>query len=114
MAQFPANTSKSSADSSQSMSAWHPVRLAHHDLEEKPVITEALGELRRRAVALAQAQQFTVEAELANRQILKFAPNDSSAIRRLARCLIVQRRIDEATEWLHRALAINPNDNIAK
>src|SRR5262249_4060693 len=69
--------------------------------------------LESRAVGLMKAGDFGEEAVRVNQAIVELAPNNDRAWTRLGRCLLEQRRFDEAIEALRTALSLNGANTVA-
>ena len=73
------------------------------DVEARLEIAWCLSELGRYGEALAQA-----------RRAVQIDPRNSSAIANVGAVLLKMRRLDEARSWIHRSLAIAPDDPITQ
>ncbi|HKB10108.1 MAG TPA: tetratricopeptide repeat protein [Vicinamibacterales bacterium] len=69
--------------------------------------------LESRAVGLMKAGDFGEEAVRVNQAIVELAPKNDRAWTRLGRCLLEQRRFDEAIEALRTALSLNGANTVA-
>jgi tetratricopeptide (TPR) repeat protein len=69
--------------------------------------------LETRAVGLMKEGDFGDEAVRVNQAIVELAPRNDRAWTRLGRCLMEQRRLDEAIEALRTALSLNHTNTVA-
>ena len=73
-----------------------------------------LSKLVSRAKQLAQMNNFSNEAILANERILALDPNDVDACNRIARCYINSGRIDDAERMYQSVLQLDQADSMAQ
>jgi tetratricopeptide (TPR) repeat protein len=74
----------------------------------------AADDLQQRAVEFAKAGDFSIRALEVNRALTEIAPANEGAWTRLARCYMELGQLDEATTALDAALAVNPQNTIAR
>lgn len=72
-----------------------------------------LKSLELRALELVRAGDFGPEATRVNAEILELSPRQESALTRLGRCHLEQRKFDDAVVALRAALSLNPSNAIA-
>jgi len=73
-----------------------------------------ISQLVLNAKRLAQLNDFSNEAILANERILALVPNDIDAHNRIARCHMTSERFDDAAKVYVSVLQLDPGNNIAR
>lgn len=71
-------------------------------------------QLQLRAVEFAKSGNFGPDALATNLELTRLAPGNEGAWTRLARCYLESGQLDEATAALDSALAVNPQNTIAR
>jgi hypothetical protein len=71
-------------------------------------------QLQQRAVEFARSGDFGPDALATNLELTRMAPSNEGAWTRLARCYLESGQLDEATAALDSALAVNPQNTIAR
>jgi len=71
------------------------------------------AQLETRAIGLMKDGDFGDEAVRVNQTIVELAPGNDRAWTRLGRCLMEQRRFDDAIEALRTALSLNRSNTVA-
>ena len=69
--------------------------------------------LEQQAIDFARRGDFGPDAKRANEELTKLAPGNPGGWTRLARCCMTLGQLDEATQALETALALNPQNTIA-